>query len=377
MRVTKLLTQLLSEAMRESEDPFVRSHAMAPFHDAWIGATFAGVDVDGNPTVMLDMNGGGAGGGAQTVADGLDAAATFTQLSNGLPDVEVNELVFPVLYLWRRINVNSGGPGRFRGGQGIEFAWTPWGTPGGQEHVFSACWQVPPRGIDGGYPGGTSGFVLIQNSNLNELIESGRALTRANLRGEEQLLACKQVGIPMRPGTVFIQFEGGGGGLGDPLTRDPASVAQDVQDGYISREAAERGYGVVLKAGGAEVDAEGTRQRREAIRQERLRRSQKPYGGTVDRDSPVVRKRPIGFALLLVETTLGTPVVACAQCGARLADIREDWRTGCALSEREISEALADFGVWVKRRDVLPLVYLREYFCPVCGATIETDVAVR
>ena len=38
----------------------------------------------------------------------------------------------------------------------------------------------------------------------------------------------------------------GGGGHGDPRRRDPAHVAVDVADGLVSRESAERDYGVKL-----------------------------------------------------------------------------------------------------------------------------------
>ena len=38
----------------------------------------------------------------------------------------------------------------------------------------------------------------------------------------------------------------GGGGYGDPYTRDPALVATDVRNGLVSRAAAADMYGVVL-----------------------------------------------------------------------------------------------------------------------------------
>ena len=53
----------------------------------------------------------------------------------------------------------------------------------------------------------------------------------------------------------------GGGGWGDPLTRDPDAVALDVAQGKVSPEAAERDYAVVLRPGG-EVDAAATAARR-------------------------------------------------------------------------------------------------------------------
>ena len=44
----------------------------------------------------------------------------------------------------------------------------------------------------------------------------------------------------------------GGGGLGDPLTRETATVCEDVADGYVSIERAKKDYGVVVR----EVDAD-------------------------------------------------------------------------------------------------------------------------
>ena len=53
----------------------------------------------------------------------------------------------------------------------------------------------------------------------------------------------------------------GGGGYGRPIDRDPARVARDVAEGYVTRARAEAVYGVVLDAAGA-VDAAATARRR-------------------------------------------------------------------------------------------------------------------
>ena len=55
------------------------------------------------------------------------------------------------------------------------------------------------------------------------------------------------------------------GGYGDPLERDPARVLDDVLDGLISAETAERDYGVVIVAG-SHVDAVATESARAARR---------------------------------------------------------------------------------------------------------------
>jgi N-methylhydantoinase B len=41
--------------------------------------------------------------------------------------------------------------------------------------------------------------------------------------------------------------DSGGGGLGDPLERDPGKVLEDVIDGYVSVERAKKDYGVVVR----------------------------------------------------------------------------------------------------------------------------------
>jgi N-methylhydantoinase B len=67
----------------------------------------------------------------------------------------------------------------------------------------------------------------------------------------------KFTNVPLKRGDVFSTWQGGGGGYGDPLDRDDERVRVDVLDGYVSREAAERDYGVVLDQRG-NVDAEAT-----------------------------------------------------------------------------------------------------------------------
>jgi N-methylhydantoinase B len=54
---------------------------------------------------------------------------------------------------------------------------------------------------------------------------------------------------------------GGGGGFGDPMERDPALVAEDVREGYVTRAVAQNVYGVVLTPEG-DIDAVATNLRR-------------------------------------------------------------------------------------------------------------------
>jgi N-methylhydantoinase B len=77
--------------------------------------------------------------------------------------------------------------------------------------------------------------------------------------------AIRSKGRQTVPGGDFIRLElPGGGGFGDPATRDPDQVASDVADGLISAEAALRDYRVALAADGTVDRAATARLRLEA-----------------------------------------------------------------------------------------------------------------
>ena len=64
-------------------------------------------------------------------------------------------------------------------------------------------------------------------------------------------LVSKITDVSIRRGQKVRLETPGGGGFGDPAARDPARVARDVRFGYVSREAAQRDYKVVLRDDGA------------------------------------------------------------------------------------------------------------------------------
>ena len=74
----------------------------------------------------------------------------------------------------------------------------------------------------------------------------------------------KVTGYAIEAGDVVVMRSAGGGGFGDPLGRDPATVRDDVRAGFVSRERARDGYGVVLTAAG-EVDTAATDAQRWAL----------------------------------------------------------------------------------------------------------------
>ncbi|MBI5485775.1 MAG: hypothetical protein HY905_00430, partial [Deltaproteobacteria bacterium] len=64
----------------------------------------------------------------------------------------------------------------------------------------------------------------------------------------------------------IVMDAAGGGGYGDPLSRDPESVAADVADGLVGLESARDDYAVVLDPVTLRVDLPAT----ETLRRARL-----------------------------------------------------------------------------------------------------------
>ena len=68
--------------------------------------------------------------------------------------------------------------------------------------------------------------------------------------------------FPIPVGTVCESLNGGGGGYGDPLRRDPRRVFEEVRDGLCSSERARDVYGVVVHEDMSGWDEAATEARR-------------------------------------------------------------------------------------------------------------------
>jgi N-methylhydantoinase B len=69
--------------------------------------------------------------------------------------------------------------------------------------------------------------------------------------------------MAVRAGDTFVCEGPAGGGYGDPHRRDPARVAADVADGFITAGTARDAFGVVVGADGG-IDVEATAKLRKA-----------------------------------------------------------------------------------------------------------------
>ena len=198
---------------------------------------------------------GGWGGCAWR--DGWNCTPNPTSNFNDYP-VEWVEATLPLRYETLRLNTDSGGPGRFRGGVGTVRRITLLADDVEINGLGERA-KVPPFGIDGGYPGGTNA-VLIRRAGGNTwqtISENFGAPSPTKFHG-------LRAGV----GDSFQIESGGGGGCGDPLDRPPDAVASDVEDGLVGVEAAAGVYGVVVREqddGGVRVDGKATKARRAAL----------------------------------------------------------------------------------------------------------------
>ena len=136
--------------------------------------------------------------------DGLDAYGLTCTTGGGIPDIENHEGADPVLFLWRRLIPNSGGPGQMRGGQALDQAYAVHYSDMMAGPGFNACAQVPPHGVGGGYPANAGIFYPVRNGNIQELLDKGVLPTYERFEGEREDVRSKLGHIKLDHDTVFV-----------------------------------------------------------------------------------------------------------------------------------------------------------------------------
>jgi N-methylhydantoinase B len=266
---TNVVTECLAGML--DAHPQHRERLMSVCCGTWDFALLAGVDQRGGGFVTMLCDSMAGGLGARTHSDGVDTGGLACIPMGRVADVEMNEFSFPMLYLWRREEADSGGPGRYRGGVGASSCFIPYDSPlGGVHLVVSAPGKALPLagGLAGGLPAGTQHDVLLRSTTVHADFADGRIPSSlAELGGEPDVLPTHHE-TELGGDDVYFTHWQGGGGYGDPLLRDPAAVAADLLAHKVSPAGVADVYGVVLTADGT-VDTEATGTRRTALRRSR------------------------------------------------------------------------------------------------------------
>jgi N-methylhydantoinase B len=180
------------------------------------------------------------GSGAMKGVDGYDHIGMI-DASGGLldQDYEMFEQQTPHRLVKHEYLCDSAGPGRWRGGLGVETIFEI-GADDTQVVIFGDGDVEPAFGIVGGGDG-----------SLNEI-----TLRDPGGRTKKPLSLDLIRGVPAK--TVYRQLAGGGGGYGDPRQRPGELVAREVQNGIVSMTVARDVYGVVVDPNTLELDREAT-----------------------------------------------------------------------------------------------------------------------
>ena len=154
--------------------------------------------------------------------DGIGPANHLAQTQARNTPVEVLEARTGMFLERLEIRTDSGGAGRFRGGPGlrrdIRFV-----TPGEFLTVIKKT-KVRPWALAGGQEPEPNQVIVFPGTDREHRVSTTRT--------------------KVAPGDRVTLLTAGGGGHGDPRTRDPEAVRQDVAEGYVSEEAARDIYGV-------------------------------------------------------------------------------------------------------------------------------------
>jgi len=68
--------------------------------------------------------------------------------------------------------------------------------------------------------------------------------------------------------------------------------------------------------------------------------------------------------------------VRCRECETPICESSKDWREHAVVSQRELSSALEEYGIWVKRRELTDKIQYIEYYCPNCAVQLRTQITV-
>jgi N-methylhydantoinase B/oxoprolinase/acetone carboxylase alpha subunit len=180
--------------------------------------TGGSIESSGKTALWYSYQSGGCG--ARHGHDGN--SAEWHLMSNSKNEsMEVWETRYPIEFLEYALIQDSGGPGRWRGGLGTirrSRITAPTRLSGISDHHFNGA-----HGLAGGKPGLPNGFRLERHGEKHSLQEVYGLLSPS-----------KFANLPLKSGDVFVSIQGGGGGYGDPTSREAAAIAVDLREGYVS-----------------------------------------------------------------------------------------------------------------------------------------------
>ncbi len=354
-----------------------RDRAMAGWQGVKALEELFGTDAAGERFGGPLLDGMAGGGGALCWRDGIDTGGHTSSVRSTIADVESYEYRYPILYLYRKQTPDSGGPGTFRGGAGVSMMYTVWGVDGIPTKILHTFGVEQPEspGMFGGHPSTTNQFAIMRDSDIIDRFRGGQVpQTLTELNGTLEVFGA-YAQTSMRRGDVYRAVSMGGGGYGDPLDRDPARVAHDVENGLVTQDWARHAYGVVLSEN-RRVDQAATAELRRDMRAERRRTADAQGTGGITGLEALPSWQPetegIRFSEALFYDLRGErPVVRC-RCGHILGPAGDSYKRFAAMARypvQQIGPEVNPHRIGGQRFE------LREFYCPHCYTRLEVEIA--
>jgi N-methylhydantoinase B len=249
----------------------------------------------------------------------------------------------------------------------------PYGAIGDVEATFfsSGVAHPEPKGASGGSPGSIQGNIVLRDADIMGLFRKGAIPTTITEAGGKLELPQAKDATKLKATDVWICTNNGGGGYGDPLDREPASVARDVKLDLMTVAEAAGQYGVAIGASGAVDEAKTTKLRadRRAERMKKGRRLGDDWKPGLKFEGNQLFRYGENFAVR--ETEAGA-AIGCLRCGHVLCAAHEDPRQRSLMVEQELSE-LSPRNARGKEKEIV----IRKFCCPGCATVFSTDVQLR
>jgi acetone carboxylase, alpha subunit len=251
---------------------------------AGTGLTWEGTDQFGRPGTGINFEAAVTGMDACGVTDGPPVCYSTFNPEGDCTDAEIWEKLIPLIYVSRRIQVDGGGFGKYRGGAGLHSLFVVENTTNLMVGGVGATGEAfITQGIMGGYPAATSYRQIYRDTNFFEIVAEGKDIpffendaaehpfNKETLTGTLVRYPSQHPQVRVNRGDLITSFTLSGAGFGDPIDRKSEAVVQDLDWKLTSRRAAEKVYGVALNENGV-VDEAKTAQVRADIREERKKR---------------------------------------------------------------------------------------------------------
>lgn len=380
-----------------------------------------GIDKFGRQRVSLILDAVAYPGGARCDMDGINSSAFFCNPWSEAPDIESTEMDLPVLALGRYLVPDTGGFGKFRGGNAVEGVYLTHGS-----HMGHAGWGTGGKahgtqGLFGGYPGTLCRMIISRNSQVPELIaqmaplpHSGSDLIAGVSGGVLEFLPSTTPFVPLHERDIISTIQWGAPGLGDPLEREPAMIVKDLMEKHTTLKVAKEIYCVAVDPETFTVDEKKTDLMRAQRRKERLAKGIPAWdyirkmvearnNGTIpaqvlsfleetkefserfrqELEAEESMKQPdmnqgeniivkeelfkLTPHVAVVETNTGKGIL-CSHCGHYYCDAGDNFKHYSLVYDRDPKEIHGD-----RLGADKDLMIFREFYCPGCGHMVEVE----